>query len=133
MAPFTVFFEGPFWVGVLEVEDEDGLRAWRHVFGPEPSGPEVLAFLLTQWRALRGRPAVAVATPKARSPKRAARDMARARRAGTPSRKAQEALAAAREQGALEARQARRRLREAHARHVRAVREAKARARRRGH
>ena len=32
---FTVFFEGPFWVGVLERCDEAGYWVGRHVFGAE--------------------------------------------------------------------------------------------------
>ncbi|WP_243726721.1 YjdF family protein [Actinocrispum wychmicini] len=41
---FTVYFDGQFWVGVLEVHDEDGVRAARHVFGPEPTNAELLQF-----------------------------------------------------------------------------------------
>jgi Protein of unknown function (DUF2992) len=41
---FTVYFEDPFWVGVLEIIDELGVRAARHVFGEEPDGQELYAF-----------------------------------------------------------------------------------------
>jgi len=45
---FTVFLEGPFWVGILEIRDDDGVRVARHVFGEEPSGPELYAFGLSR-------------------------------------------------------------------------------------
>ena len=41
---FTVYFDGQFWVGVLELHASDGVRAARHVFGPEPTNPELLQF-----------------------------------------------------------------------------------------
>ncbi|MFI0263692.1 DUF2992 family protein [Streptomyces sp. NPDC017056] len=77
---FTVFFEDPFWVGVLEVAAPDGVRAARHVFGSEPTGPELLAFALRRSDELIARalaaPAVeaaAVGRPYRANPKRAAR------------------------------------------------------------
>jgi DUF2992 family protein len=41
---FTVYFDGQFWVGVLELHGPDGVRAARHIFGPEPTNPELLQF-----------------------------------------------------------------------------------------
>jgi hypothetical protein len=41
---FTVYFDGQFWVGVLELHADDGVRAARHIFGPEPTNPELLQF-----------------------------------------------------------------------------------------
>lgn len=41
----TVCFEDPFWVGIVETEDGGRYRAARHVFGAEPSMPEVLRFV----------------------------------------------------------------------------------------
>lgn len=41
---FTVFHNGQFWVGVLEIAGEDGVRAAQHVFGPEPTNAELLEF-----------------------------------------------------------------------------------------
>ena len=43
-ATFTVFHDGQFWVGVLELHDERGVRAARHVFGPEPGNAELHEF-----------------------------------------------------------------------------------------
>ncbi|MBD0671237.1 YjdF family protein [Streptomyces sp. CBMA156] len=42
---FSVFFEGPFWVGVLETAGPRGVRAARHVFGGEPGNAELPEFV----------------------------------------------------------------------------------------
>ncbi|MEU3568107.1 DUF2992 family protein [Kitasatospora sp. NPDC036755] len=42
---FTVFFEGPFRVGVLEIAGPRGVRAARHAFGAEPGNAELLEFV----------------------------------------------------------------------------------------
>ncbi len=41
---FTVYFDGQFWVGVLELYSDEGVRAARHIFGAEPTNPELLEF-----------------------------------------------------------------------------------------
>ena len=97
VAVFTVFFEDPFWVGVLESEDEGVLSVARHVFGAEPSNAELLEFLLGRFADMRRSEALVGEGPRARAsnPKRSQRDAARdATR--PPSTKAQAALSAAR-------------------------------------
>lgn len=102
---FTVFFEDPFWVGILEIRDGDGVRAARHVFGEEPSGPELYAFGLSRdcdrllRRALAGRP-VPSSPPRrgAVNPKRAARAAAKERKARPVSTAAHQSVQAALEQ-----------------------------------
>ncbi|MBT8224580.1 MAG: DUF2992 family protein, partial [Dactylosporangium sp.] len=42
----TVFFDDPFWVGVLELDDGRHVRAVRQVFGAEPTGAELYQYLL---------------------------------------------------------------------------------------
>jgi hypothetical protein len=96
-AVFTVFFEDPFWVGVLESEDEGVLSVARHVFGAEPSNAELLAFMLGRFTEMRrSKSSVGEGTRvRATKRKRARRDVARdATR--PPSTKAQAALSAAR-------------------------------------
>ena len=93
-AQFTLYFDGRFWVGVLECRerhhggDVNGqaitVRAARHVFGAEPSDVELYDFLLARGGELIDR---AAASPPV---------SARAR----PSTAAQAALAAAREETA---------------------------------
>jgi hypothetical protein len=41
---FTVYFDGRFWAGVLELYCDEGVRAARHIFGAEPTNPELLEF-----------------------------------------------------------------------------------------
>lgn len=41
----TVYYDGQFWVGVIEIQDSGRLKAYRYVFGTEPSDVEVLEFI----------------------------------------------------------------------------------------
>ncbi|MBU5483362.1 YjdF family protein [Clostridium sp. MSJ-11] len=49
----TVFFEEPFWVGVLEKCDYDSICVCRVVFGEEPKDYEIYEFLLKEYRNLK--------------------------------------------------------------------------------
>ncbi len=42
---FTVYFNGQFWVGIVEEIHDGKLRAGRYVFGPEPRDQEVFEFV----------------------------------------------------------------------------------------
>jgi hypothetical protein len=106
---FIVFFDGTFWVGVVEVGEPDGsVRAARHVFGAEPSNAELLEFVDHHGSALIDRAlSSAPSDPdperrRARSgpgnPKRAARQAAKEQARSGTSTAAQAALAKAREQ-----------------------------------
>ena len=117
-AQFTLYFDGRFWVGVLELHerrrgaeanDQGGtVRAARHVFGAEPSDVELYDFLLTHGGALIDRAAACPPVPASRpvnsssaprpNPKRAARQAAKEAARARPSTAAQAALAAAREE-----------------------------------
>jgi len=46
---FTVFFEDPFWVGILEENYDDKNYMGRHVFGAEPSNSELLQFYIYEF------------------------------------------------------------------------------------
>ena len=122
-AQLTVFFDGRFWVGVLEHHElrhgSDAIsraitvRAARHVFGAEPSDVELYDFLLTHGGILIDRAAASPPVPAPRSvdssstprpnPKRAARQAAKEAARARPSTAAQAALAAAREETATRA------------------------------
>ena len=118
---FTLYFDGRFWVGVLECRerhhggDVNGqaitVRAARHVFGAEPSDVELYDLLLARGGELIDRaaasPPVSVGSTTAdpsssrrASPKRAARRAAKEAARARPSTAAQAALAAAREETA---------------------------------
>ena len=107
MSKLTVRFEDPFWVGIIEVEDGEGYRVARHVFGAEPTTPEVLRFVCDRWRDIQ----IQTEQAKRINPKRLRRMIEReiqsSARRGT---KAQQALAEQRE-AAKEASEARSRAR----------------------
>ncbi|MNS35681.1 hypothetical protein D3C72_678420 [compost metagenome] len=48
----TVYYEGPYWVGVVQDEAEGRVRAGRFVFGSEPADAEVLEFISEHLAAL---------------------------------------------------------------------------------
>ena len=115
-AKLTVLFEDPFWVGVYERETENGYQVCKITFGAEPKDYEVWDYLLKSWSRLPfSRPTVcSLAEERQLSPKRVQREIKRslqsAQGIGT---KAQQALAAEREQGKLERRTVSREQREA--------------------
>ena len=59
---FTVLFEGPFWIGLYEREENGLYAACKVTFGAEPSDAEVYVFLNRHWGSLRFSPAVAAGT-----------------------------------------------------------------------
>lgn len=48
----TIFLEKRFWVGLFERTDKEGYAVARHVFGSEPSDPEVYEFVLNNYHEL---------------------------------------------------------------------------------
>jgi hypothetical protein len=132
----TVFFEDPFWVGVVERQADGRLQAERHVFGAEPSPGEVLEFVQKQLRSLLERPniAVAVAPAAARvlNPKRAARAAAHALAERGVSTQSQEALRLQIEQHKQIRKQRSKAEREAEAAYKRQLKVQEAKARHRG-
>jgi len=114
-AVFTVYFEGPFWVGVLESEDEGTITVARHVFGAEPGNAELLDFMLSGFHRMPRHGSVMPQTDGARdrprNPKRLLRE-ARRDAVKSPTTKAQAALAASRESLKTESKILRREARE---------------------
>lgn len=97
----TVYFDDPFWAMLYEREGEGWYEASRTVFGAEPKDCEVYAFLLQNWRWLRFSPPVQAEerTHRPDNPKRRQRAARRAVKQAGMGTKAQQALAAQREQG----------------------------------
>jgi len=50
---FTVFFEDPFWVGLLAIKDDNAANYARVVFGKEPSINEVYEFFHKNFNLLK--------------------------------------------------------------------------------
>lgn len=98
-AVFTVFFENPFWCGVYQRQEGHHLEAARVVFGAEPKEYEVQAFLLQNWRRLRfGKAEGGTLTAERKNPKRIQREVKKQTSEKGVGTKAQQALAALREE-----------------------------------
>jgi hypothetical protein len=41
----TVFFNGQFWEGIVEIYDGENLKVGRYIFGAEPQAAEIVAFV----------------------------------------------------------------------------------------
>ena len=100
---FTVLFQAPFWVGIVERWDGEGYQAARVVFGPQPTDAQVYEWLLREWHRLRFSPAAEGERPfkEHSNPKRALREARAATQVQRISTRAQEALSRQREQEGL--------------------------------
>lgn len=113
-AGLTVFFEGPFWVGVFERIEDGKLSVCRVVFGSEPREYEVWEFVLKNYYSLRFSPAVEAAVKDGRiNPKRRQREAGRQTMQAGIGTKSQQALQLQREERKTERRQADKEQREA--------------------
>lgn len=135
----TVYHDGQFWVAVLEKDAAKGLVVRRHVFGVEPKDGEVLAFVCSRkfddWAAAEDNSVIGKVYQSQRriNPKRLQREVRKeAARQGIGT-KAQLAMQQALEQQKLARHVVSREEREAKKAYKRAVAEAKAKAKRRGH
>ena len=105
-AGLTVFFEGPFWVGVFERVEDGKLSVCRVVFGSEPRDYEVWDFVLKNYYGLRFSPAVEAALKDGRvNPKRRQREAGRQTMQTGIGTKSQQALQLQREAIKTERRQ----------------------------
>ena len=95
----TVYFDGQYWVGFFERHEGAMTSIARHVFGPEPSLPQIAELVSgPAWSRLTFLPTDASDGPApapAANPKRRQREAAREARATAPSTKSQDALKAA--------------------------------------
>lgn len=74
----TVFFEEPFWVGVVEIVYDGRLSACKVTFGAEPRDYDVYDFIMKNYYLLRFSPTVAAgAVKEIKNPKRAQREARR--------------------------------------------------------
>lgn len=48
----TIFYDGQFYVGVVEIVDGNTLRAYRNIFGQEPKDQDVLEFIYNDLSSL---------------------------------------------------------------------------------
>jgi hypothetical protein len=133
----TVFFDPPFWVGLLEEERDGVLYAARHVFGTMPANQDIYTFVLRDLDGLRDRMTIGVpvdAAERARpkNPKRLQREIRREVEQQGITSKAHEAIRCELEQHKRERREQTHAQRDAVREHKRQVRRDKARQRHRG-
>jgi hypothetical protein len=50
---FTVTFENPYWVGILERFDECGYSVAKIIFGPDPSAEVIHSTILRSYQAIK--------------------------------------------------------------------------------
>lgn len=94
-----VFFEDPFWIGILERVSEGRMTVSKITFGPEPRDYEVQEFLMKNYYSLRFSPAVAAAVKENRkNPKRVRRQVRKELRESGMGTKSQQALKLQQEQ-----------------------------------
>jgi hypothetical protein len=91
----TIFFEKRLWVGAFERIDKEGYAIARHIFGKEPSNPEVHEFVLKSYHELKFGKAKEINIQIQRmNPKRAQREvrreMVRMKETTQPSTQAQD-------------------------------------------
>lgn len=93
---FTVYFEDPYWVGIVERTVDGQYSVARIVFGSEPSDPQILEYLSKHYALLRFTPACEVPEQLRQyqriNPKRRQREAANLLKKKGSSTKAQEAM-----------------------------------------
>lgn len=101
----TVYFEEPFWVGVVERVEGGRLSVSKITFGAEPRDAEIYAFVLRYYAGLRFGAAVkAEQKEKRANPKKRQRDIKKQLQHQGVGTKAQQALKMQHEQNKLEKR-----------------------------
>ena len=94
-----VFFEDPFWIGILERVERGRMTVCKITFGPEPKDYEVHGFLAKEYYGLRFSPAVAAAVKENHvNPKRIQRQVRRELQDTGMGTKSQQALKLQQEQ-----------------------------------
>ena len=133
-ASLTVFFEGPFWVGVFERIEDGKLSVSKVTFGAEPKDYEVWEFVLQHYYELAFSPAVQTESRQsADNPKRRARAARKLTEQSGIGTKSQQALQLQREQKKLERKEKSREERLAETERVFSLKQQKKKEKRRGH
>ena len=102
----TVYFEGPFWIGVFERISDGKLSVCKVTFGPEPKDYEVLEFILKYYYDLKFSPAVETEVKQiADNPKRRQRNAKKQLQNSGIGTKSQQILQMQREEMKTERRQ----------------------------
>lgn len=96
-----VYFDGQYWVGMIEVREGGRLRVYRHLFGSEPKEAEIWAFIHEELPVLlthSQQTGINVRVPKTvgkMNPKRRQRQISKELKQKGSSTKSQQAIQAA--------------------------------------
>lgn len=130
----TVFFEGPFWVGVFERISNGRLSACKVTFGAEPKDYEVWDFVLRQYGKLKFGPEMKTEVKQLTgNPKRRQRSAKRQLQTAGVGTKSQQALQMQREEQKTERKRLCKERREAEKQRQFDIKQQKRKARHRGH
>lgn len=135
ISKFTVFFEDPFWIGLYERETRGKYEVCKITFGPEPKEGEIYQFLQMHTYDFRFSPPLdgKRAVEKRINPKRMQRKINKLLETPSVGTKAQQALKLQQEERKLERRIHSREEREAEQERRFDLRQAKRKAKHRGH
>ncbi len=100
----TILFEAPFWIGLFERTDQEGLHVCKVTFGAEPTDKEVLEFVDKNWHRLQFSQGVKAASSleNKKNPKRQLREAKKQMRSLGIGTKSQQALKLQQEQNKTE-------------------------------
>ena len=131
----TVLFEDPFWVGVFEVTDEEGLHVCKVTFGAEPTGQEIIEFVEKNWHKLKYSEGIETTSTLEikKSPKRQLREARKQMVLQGIGTKSQQALKMQQERNKVERKQLSKAEREAERQRKFDLRQAKKKEKHRGH
>ena len=130
----SVFFEGPFWVGVFEMIESGKLSVAKVTFGAEPKDFEVQEFIQKNYYSLQFSPAVeTVVKDSKKNPKRMQRDVRKQLQSAGIGTKSQQALKLQQEQNKQERKVKSREKKQADAERMFELKQQKKKAKHRGH
>ena len=131
----TVLFEDPFWIGLFEITDREGLHVCKVTFGAEPTEKELMEFIDRNWNRLQFSQAVDVApaTEIRKNPKRQLREAKKQMLSQGIGTKSQQALKLQQEQNNMERKQRSKAEREAEKQRQFDLRQAKKKEKHKGH
>ena len=131
----TILFEDPFWIGLFEVTDEEGLHVCKVTFGAEPTGQEIIEFVEKNWHKLKYSEGIETTSTLEikKSPKRQLREARKQMVSQGIGTKSQQALKMQQERNKVERKQLSKAEREAERQRKFDLRQAKMKEKHRGH
>ncbi len=131
----TVLFEDPFWVGVFEMTDENGLHVCKVTFGAEPTGQEIIEFVEKKGHKLKYSEGIETTSSQEirKNPKRQLREARKQMKPQGIGTKSQQALKMQQEQNKTQRKQQSKAERDAEKQRIFDLRQAKKKEKHKGH